>query len=175
MCVLRFYQLFPGRQVYNLRVKEAAVIVNIYRNAVYYLLEVIYFCLRLLGIDPSGRMCYDAENTYTTAIPGDIAPAPRGDNYIDIQDYNALIACLQRDKSCTNPSLADLNNNGMVNQQDLDILISNFGKNGLGFTIPQFTCFTDRCVQKIPAKTSNSAAQMHQANSKVIFLPIDKL
>lgn len=76
---------------------------------------------------------------------GDIAPDSRGDNAVNIIDYNALIGCLPGAPpgACLNKNYADLNDDGKVDQIDLDILMSNFGQNGFSFQTDQFKCDPD--------------------------------
>ncbi|HVF69542.1 MAG TPA: dockerin type I domain-containing protein [Xanthomonadales bacterium] len=78
-------------------------------------------------------------------IAGDLAPGVRGDNSINIIDYNALIGCLPGApiNACFNRNYADLNDDGKVDQIDLDILMSNFGENGFAFQTDQFKCEPD--------------------------------
>lgn len=77
-----------------------------------------------------------------TLVAGDIAPLPHGDNFIDIQDYQTLLDCLNN-VNCLNKTIADLNNDGVINQKDVDILISHFGSLGTSFSTQQFTCVVD--------------------------------
>lgn len=76
---------------------------------------------------------------------GDLAPGAKGDNYINIIDYNALIGCLPGAPSgaCFNRDYADLNDDGKVDQIDLDILLLNFGENGFLFQTDKFKCEPD--------------------------------
>lgn len=76
---------------------------------------------------------------------GDIAPGDNGDNSVNIIDYNALIGCLPGAPPgvCLNRNYADLNDDGKVDQVDLDILMSNFGNNGFAFQTEQFKCEPD--------------------------------
>lgn len=76
---------------------------------------------------------------------GDIAPENHGDNYVNIIDYNALIGCMDGapQGACLNKKFADLNNDGVVDQKDLDILLLNFGDVGFAFQTDQFKCEPD--------------------------------
>jgi hypothetical protein len=89
-----------------------------------------------------------------TLIPGDLAPIPHGDNIVDIQDYNTLIACMTAPDTtvCPDLTVADLNGDGTVDQKDLDVLQGNFGALGASFVVPQFMCSQDPSC----AKGSNS-------------------
>lgn len=76
---------------------------------------------------------------------GDIAPNLRSDNSVNIIDYNALIGCMPGSppSACLNKDYADLNDDGRVDQMDLDILMLNFGENGFAFQTDQFSCEPD--------------------------------
>ncbi len=76
---------------------------------------------------------------------GDLAPSPPGDNFVNIIDYNAVIGCMPGSPSsaCLNKKFADINDDGVVNQKDLDILLLNFGENGFAFQTSQFKCEPD--------------------------------
>lgn len=76
---------------------------------------------------------------------GDIAPGFRGDNSVNVIDYNALIGCLPGAPfgACINRNYADLNDDGKVDQSDLDLLMSNFGESGFAFQTDQFKCEPD--------------------------------
>lgn len=76
---------------------------------------------------------------------GDLAPGPKGDNHVNIIDYNAIIGCMNGAPAgaCLNKKYADLNNDGIVDQKDLDLLLLNFGDNGFAFQTDQFSCEPD--------------------------------
>jgi len=76
---------------------------------------------------------------------GDLAPSPGGDNYVSIIDYNALIGCMPGapQSACFNKKFADLNDDGIVDQKDLDIMMLNFGEDGFAFQTSQFKCEPD--------------------------------
>jgi len=78
-------------------------------------------------------------------LGGDVAPSPHGDNFVNAIDYNALIGCMAGApaNACFNKKLADLNDDGVVDQKDLDILLSNYGSQGFAFQTNQFTCTQD--------------------------------
>lgn len=80
-----------------------------------------------------------------TMIAGDLAPGERGDNFINIIDYNAIIGCMPGapSNSCFNRDYADLNDDGKVDQIDFDILMKNFGEDGFAFQTDQFKCEPD--------------------------------
>lgn len=76
---------------------------------------------------------------------GDLAPTPNGDNHVNIIDYNAIIGCMPGapESACINKKYADLNDDGVVDQKDLDILLSDFGQTGFEFQTTQFKCEPD--------------------------------
>ncbi|HUQ85731.1 MAG TPA: dockerin type I domain-containing protein [Candidatus Limnocylindrales bacterium] len=78
----------------------------------------------------------------TQLSAGDSAPLPGGDNVINIIDYNALIGCMPGNKSsaCSNKRTADLNDDGVVNQKDLDILRDNVGESGYLLQSEEYEC-----------------------------------
>ncbi len=78
-------------------------------------------------------------------LAGDIAPGERGDNFINIIDYNAIIGCMPGapSNSCFNKDYADLNDDGVVDKIDFDIMLINFGEKGFAFQTDQFKCEPD--------------------------------
>jgi hypothetical protein len=76
-----------------------------------------------------------------TAIPGDIGPN-KGDNFIDIIDYNKLIGCLNKPIT-GNCASSDINDDGKIDDSDLSLLLGQFGSLGFSFTTPQFSCSID--------------------------------
>jgi hypothetical protein len=80
-----------------------------------------------------------------TMRAGDISPLPKGDNSVNIIDYNALIGCMPGAPvgACLNRDFADLNDDGVVDQKDLDILMENFNQKGFAFKTDQFKCEQD--------------------------------
>lgn len=80
------------------------------------------FLQKLVGKD-SGRIANTiiAGQTYavapTTLINGDT----NNDNAVDIQDYNAIISCLGTSSQSCNRGAADLDDNGSVGPEDLNI------------------------------------------------------
>lgn len=85
------------------------------------------------------------EMSPVTMLAGDLGPGERGDNFINIIDYNALIGCLPGApiNACFNRDKADLNDDGKVDQIDFDILMKNFGEDGFAFQTNQFKCEPD--------------------------------
>ncbi|OGH19432.1 MAG: hypothetical protein A2770_03955 [Candidatus Levybacteria bacterium RIFCSPHIGHO2_01_FULL_38_12] len=80
------------------------------------------FLQKLVGKD-NNRIAQNivAGQTYTvpptTLVPGDA----NNDNIINIQDYNTIMSCLQTSSSSCNRSTADLDDNGTVGPEDLQI------------------------------------------------------
>ncbi len=90
---------------------------------------------------------------------GDVQPEPRGNNYVDLFDYNAVIGCTsgQPESACLNKKLADINDDGVVDQEDLDIVRSNFGQEGIAFDTGEFVCKSD---PECTASGSKNALQL---------------
>ncbi len=96
-------------------------------------------------------------STLTTPVmqltPGDAAPLPHGDNYIDIQDYAYVLGCVglkttdANSSTCPDPKHADMNEDGVIDANDLQKVKAHFGESGDSPFPPQFTCVTDpACV-----------------------------
>lgn len=82
-------------------------------------------------------------NTATvTIVPGDIAPGAHGDNFIDVIDYNKIITCFNK-KSIGSCQIDDLNDDGIIDQKDIDMLLGHFGSLGFSFQVQGFTCEID--------------------------------
>jgi len=77
-----------------------------------------------------------------TIIQGDIAPNTQGDNFIDIIDYNRLIGCFSNppNGAC---QTSDINDDGVIDENDLDLLLQHFGELGFSLSTPQFSCAID--------------------------------
>jgi hypothetical protein len=73
--------------------------------------------------------------------PGDVAPGA-GDNFIDIIDYNKLVNCEGKpiDGDCKSE---DLNDDGKIDQGDIDLLMLHFGSLGYSLQKPGFSCQID--------------------------------
>jgi hypothetical protein len=80
-----------------------------------------------------------------TLKAGDLGPGDRGDNSINIIDYNALLGCMPEAPpgACLNRDYADLNDDGVVDQNDMDILMENFEDDGFAFKTDKFECKQD--------------------------------
>jgi hypothetical protein len=75
-------------------------------------------------------------------IPGDVAPGEKGDNFVDISDYNKVLGC--KDKAPTGTcKLDDVNNDGVINQIDIDIVLKYFGSLGFSLKKAGFSCQID--------------------------------
>ena len=78
-----------------------------------------------------------------TLIPGDIAPYPDGDNSIDINDYNTLVNCFgvtSVTQKCPNKQAADLDDNGVVDGVDYNLMILSFTTLlAQGYPVPTLT------------------------------------
>lgn len=86
-------------------------------------------------------------------ITGDIYPSPNGDKVMDINDYNALVSCFNaqvNSPSCADAGLGDLDDNGVVDGIDYNIMLTNFRTLlRLGFPVPTLSVF--------PAPTKSEA------------------
>ena len=73
-------------------------------------------------------------------ISGDIYPAGNNNNIMDINDYNMLTNCFSNNinaSKCPNASEADLDDNGIVDGVDYNIMLLNFRSlKSLGYQIP---------------------------------------
>lgn len=76
-----------------------------------------------------------------TVIPGDIGPN-KGDNFIDIIDYNKLFGCMYKPATGACQS-SDINDDGKIDDGDMSLLLGEFGSLGFSFTTPQFSCSID--------------------------------
>ncbi|HUQ85142.1 MAG TPA: dockerin type I domain-containing protein [Candidatus Limnocylindrales bacterium] len=111
--------------------------------------EETYLDVQLL--DKSGNKVFEMSSSATIETSpvqmraGDLAPGDNGDNQVNIIDYNALIGCLPGAPTgaCFNKDYSDMNDDGKVDQVDLDILLSNFGDNGFAFQTEEFKCEPD--------------------------------
>lgn len=75
-----------------------------------------------------------------TLITGDIYPLPNSDDRMDINDYNILVSCYNVQKissKCADSAAVDLDDNGIVDGIDYNILLMNFRTLlSLGFPVP---------------------------------------
>ncbi len=95
-----------------------------------------YLDRQLLGADGSKEFTL-GEGKISTPVSskltaGDSSPLPGGDNNIDIIDYNSLLGCINGGQSatCKNKRSNDINDDGKVDQKDLDIIEKNMGDEG---------------------------------------------
>ena len=95
--------------------------------------------------DLEGKIFTIVNNTsfsigFQTLLVGDIVPSPKGDNKIDIADYNAFIDCFglkQHSSDCVAKEGADFDDNGVVDGIDYNIMLRNFQTLlSLGFSLP---------------------------------------
>jgi hypothetical protein len=106
-----------------------------------------YLDQQVVGADGStsfGLPVQTVSSKVLALLPGDIMPTPKGDNYIDIQDYNTMLGCMNNNgATCPDPTKADLNGDGKVDNIDLQLLLDHFGSVGASPTTPKFTCTAD--------------------------------
>jgi hypothetical protein len=73
-------------------------------------------------------------------ITGDIYPDPNSDNIMDINDYNMLVNCFSKkanSSQCPNNSRADIDDNGVVDGVDYNLMLLNFRSLlTMGFPVP---------------------------------------
>jgi hypothetical protein len=136
------------------------------------ILHVDKYVNRQMQNSPTGLLSLAPGTTTDTGttemIPGDIAPAPHGDNIIDIQDYNSIAGCMTKANTaiCPNPKAADLNDDGIVDEKDLALLKANFGSVGSSFSTPQFMCAQDpNCL------TGSNSLQLCPLQCKIQNVP----
>lgn len=108
-----------------------------------------YLDEQLLNSEESGIFVMSAgasvETKPITLRAGDLAPGERGDNFINILDYNLLWGCMPEAPagSCLNRDRADINDDGIVDQEDMDILLENYNNKGFAFKTDKFQCEQD--------------------------------
>lgn len=77
-----------------------------------------------------------------TLIVGDIYPSPKGDNVMDINDYNSLVNCFGEKsdtEDCPDKTAADLDDNGSVDGTDYNLMFGSFrALLALGLPVPTF-------------------------------------
>jgi hypothetical protein len=75
-------------------------------------------------------------------ISGDIHPLPKGDNIMDIHDYNALVSCFGSKADtelCADKKMADLDDNGAIDGVDYNLMFGSFKKLlEAGYPVPDF-------------------------------------
>jgi hypothetical protein len=121
-----------------------------------------------------------------TLLVGDLYPVGAPDNVADLGDYDVLTNCYhlrQGTPKCPNPYMADLNDDGIVDGLDYNVMILTFkGLKEQGFSVPQLVIPpTDKKVTRLshltPAVTkkpmpSPTKAPEKQANSGGGFMGI---
>ncbi len=80
---------------------------------------------------------------YQTMINGDIFPPASPDNIMDISDYNMLVNCFSNKANsglCLNPNMADLDDNGVIDGIDYNLMLLNFRLlKGRGYPVPSLS------------------------------------
>jgi len=117
--------------------------------------------------------------TGQTAIIGDIYPSPKGDNVMDIHDYNGLVNCfgLKADSnSCFDKNSADLNDDGVVDGVDYNLMFGSFKTLlRLGLPVPTILLPTPTSILKLqvkkptPKPTIAKTAKVKSASGKNPF------
>jgi hypothetical protein len=120
-----------------------------------------------------GKIYYLQDNNKTTLpaqvmISGDIYPPGSNDNIMDINDYNMLVNCFSNNiiSKCIDVSGADLDDNGVVDGVDYNIMLLSFRTlKSLGYPIPAIV---------IPTSIITSSNISNPASKKRIITPIQK-
>ena len=82
-------------------------------------------------------------------VMGDMTP-PQGDNVMDIADYNVFVACYAKDPPCPYASQVDLNDDGVIDGIDYNIMALGFkALVTLGFPAPQLPTIVPTQVSKL--------------------------
>jgi flagellar basal body-associated protein FliL len=99
-----------------------------------------------------GGKIFSLHNNDKTTLPaqtmtsGDIYPAGNNNNVMDINDYNMLTNCFSNNiniSKCSDASYADLDDNGVVDGVDYNIMLLSFRTlKSLGYPIPAITTST---------------------------------
>jgi hypothetical protein len=89
---------------------------------------------------------------------GDIAPSPNGDGKIDIADYSAFVECYGAKAdtpSCPSKQAADLDDNGVVDGVDYNLLLLGFQRwLSLGYTVPVLSIAPTLTPTAVPIPTA---------------------
>jgi len=117
--------------------------------------------------------------TNQVVIIGDIYPSPSGDNVIDINDYDSLINCFGSkadSTSCNDKIASDLNDDGVVNGADYNLLLSSIKTlSSLGLPVPQLLvgtpAITPKPITNNPIKTNPSIKKEVKAKASTIKNP----
>lgn len=119
-------------------------------------------------------------------IIGDIYPDAKGDNVMDINDYNALVSCFgtkAESETCKDNKAADLNDDGRINGIDYNVMFGSFKLlHSMGKPVPSFIAPTaaikpTKKVEKPKAQPSPKKEVLEkptkkEAGSLSIILPI---
>ncbi|MBU3978702.1 hypothetical protein KJ980_06190 [Patescibacteria group bacterium] len=129
--------------------------------------------------DPGGQLFDLSDKRFTTLPPqkmitGDVYPSPNGDNIMDINDYNLLVNCYNiqiSSSKCANAAPADLDDNGVSDGIDYNIMLSNFRTLlSLGYSVPTIPVPPSDIPIKIspstPGNTTPTAPKISQAPIK---------
>jgi hypothetical protein len=107
---------------------------------------------KLIKVNSSdvGGQLFELRNSYNPPIKinnqemitGDIYPLPKGDNIMDIHDYNALVSCFGSKADtelCADKKMADLDDNGSIDGVDYNLMFGSFKKLlEAGYPVPDF-------------------------------------
>lgn len=136
--------------------------------------------IKIKDTDFSGKVYQVSDRTtlnlnFGELLVGDIVPLPNGDNLIDGDDINAVINCLGdkfNSPSCPDKVGPDLNDDGVVNETDHDLLTQSIQKLiALGGTVPTST--PTPAPNKKPTvtpKPTAAPASTHNSSSGVFLL-----
>ncbi len=141
-----------------------------------------------------GGKIFEVRNTYSRIIDvdgqdiiiGDIYPDAKGDNVMDINDYNALVSCFgtkAESETCKDNKASDLNDDGRIDGIDYNLMFGSFKLlHSLGKPVPSFIAPTPSSkptvkVEKPKASSTPTKAVVKkqtqkEAGSNNIILPI---
>ena len=93
---------------------------------------------------------------HQSMVTGDIYP-PDGDNALDINDYNSFVSCFgdrSLKSSCPNRLLADLDDNGVVDGLDYNLMLISYRQLvSQGFPVVRLPTPTSTILQSLPKTT----------------------
>ncbi|HVF69247.1 MAG TPA: hypothetical protein VNA13_01645 [Xanthomonadales bacterium] len=144
------------------------------------------------AVDIGGKI-FDISNSYTRAVVidgqeiiiGDIHPSVKGDNVMDINDYNELVSCFgtkAESLTCLDNKATDLNDDGKIDGVDYNLMFGSFkillaqGKPVPDFILPKPTSKPTQAVAKpsvspTPKKTVVRKASTQEKGGSIV-LPI---
>jgi len=137
--------------------------------------------IRQRSSDLGGQIFALAGDTVLSIPPqrvliGDIAPLPDGDNVVDSADYDALLGCFgekEKMSSCTSKEQADLDDNGVVDGIDYNLLsvsLKSFTKRPA--ISPTITPKSKVTVSPTPTAAPIPASQSTSVNKNILSLLI---